>query len=73
MGQQTDVTTTIVEKIAGLEDTSPTDLPPLADYVSADIAHRLPASDEEVTERLDFKYLWYQVTIHLDGEVTTTH
>lgn len=70
MGQQTDVTTTIVEKIAGLEDASPTDLPPLADNVSADVAHRLPAIDEEVTERLDFTYLWYQVTIHLDGEVT---
>lgn len=69
MAQSSEVTQTIVNTVADYENTSPEVLPPLADKLDAETYNQLTASKRQLTERLEFEYLWYQVTVEPDGEV----
>ena len=70
MAQSSDATQTIVYTAADYENTSPEVLPPLADKLDSETYNQLTASKRQLTERLEFEYLWYQVTVEPDGEVT---
>lgn len=69
MAQSSEITDHIVKTVADYENTSPDELPPLADKVDAETYHKLAASDGQFNEPLEFEYLWYQVTVQPDGEV----
>lgn len=72
MAQSSEVTEIIVKTVADYENTSPDDLPPLADKLDAETFHQLTTPDEEVTEPLEFEYLFYDVTVLPDREVVVT-
>ena len=70
MAQCTGVTKTIVNTVADYENASPEVLPPLADKLDSETYNQLTAGQPQPTEQLEFEYLWYEVTVEPDGEVT---
>lgn len=54
MAQSSEITDNIVQTVANHEDSSPDDLPPLADKVDAETYHKLAASDGQLDEPLEF-------------------
>lgn len=69
MIQYTEVTKTIVNTVADYENASPEVLPPLADKLDSETYNQLTAGRPQLTEQLEFQYLWYEVTVKPDGEV----
>lgn len=72
MAQSQDVTESIVRSVAEYENASPEDLPPLAEKIPSNQFDRLTAPESRLSEPMEFEYLWYQVTVHPDSEVTVT-
>lgn len=72
MPQSSELTEIIVQTVAEYENVAPSDLPPLADKIDSETFHQLTVGDRQLTEPLEFEYLWYGVLIHPDGEVTIT-
>lgn len=72
MAQSSEITKTIVETVAEYENASLENLPSLADKVDSDTFHQLTVTDCELTEPVEFTYLWYEITVQPDGEVTIT-
>lgn len=70
MAQCTGVTKTIVNAVADYENASREVLPPLADKLDSETYNQLTAGKPQPTEQLEFEYLWYEVTVEPDGEVT---
>lgn len=70
--QSSEITETIIKTVADYENVPPDDLPPLADKVDVETYHKLTASDGQLDEPLEFEYLWYQVTVQPDCEVSVT-
>lgn len=66
------VARTIVERVADYEDTIPDQLPSLEDDLASEIFQQLPDAESQLTEPLDFEYLWYDVTVLPDREVIVT-
>lgn len=64
--------TEIVETVAGYENTSPDQLPALADDVDPETYQRLLATGDELSEPLTFEYLWYDVTVLPDRGIVVT-
>lgn len=72
MAQSSEVTEIIVKTVADYENTSPDDLPPLADKLDTETFQKLTGPDAQRTEPVEFEYLWYDVTVLPDGEVNVT-
>lgn len=72
MSEPSDVTGTIVETVAGSENVSSRELPPLEEETDSETHHRLTATGSRLTEALRFPYLWYQVAVQPNGEVIVT-
>lgn len=70
MTQCTEVTKTIVNTVADYENASPEVLPPLADKLDAETYNQLTAGKPQLADRLEFEYLWYELTVEPEGEVT---
>lgn len=58
--------------VADCEGVRPEDLPPLEEWIPLDVRHRLADGQDERSDSLRFRYLWYEITIHPSGEVTVT-
>lgn len=67
-----EITETNGETVAEYENASPKNLPPLPGKINSGIFHQLTATDCEFTEPVEFMYLWYEITVQPDGEVTIT-
>lgn len=70
MAQSHDVTESIVRTVAEHENVSPDDLPPLEEKIDLETLRQLEDAESRLTKRLEFMYLFYQVTVQPDGEVT---
>lgn len=70
MPDSSDVPTYIVECVAEAEEVAPDDLPPLAETIPPAAFHRLTGPGGLPPERLEFSYLWYEVTVEPGGDVT---
>lgn len=70
MAQSHDVTESIVRTVAEHENVSPDDLPPLEEKIDFETLRQLEDAESRLTKRLEFMYLFYQVTVKPDGEVT---
>ena len=67
-----DVARSIVETVADYENTVPDRLPSLEDKVAAETFQQLPDAESQLTEPLNFEYLWYEVTVLPDSGVVVT-
>lgn len=72
MAQSCKVTEIIVKTVADYENSSPDDLPPLADKLDTETFQELTDPDVQRTEPIEFEYLWYDVTVLPNGEVIVT-
>lgn len=72
MAQSSKITKSIVEAVAEYEDTSPDNLPPLAEKIDPETFHRITATDSQLTEPISFEYLWYRITVLPDREVVVS-
>lgn len=67
-----DVAKSIVETVATYENTVPDQLPSLEDKLATETFQQLPDAESQLTEPLNFQYLWYEVTVLPDREVVVT-
>jgi hypothetical protein len=58
---------TVIEAVADVSDTDPTDLPPLADSINPDALDRLFTS--QTVGNVSFKFAGTPVTVYATGEV----
>ena len=72
MAQGQGVTESIVRSVAEYENVSPEELPPLEEKIPLNQFEKLTAPESRLSEPMEFEYLWYQVRVHPDGEVTVT-
>ena len=72
MTQSSEVTNEIVTTVADYENASPNDLPSLADKLDAETYQQLLNPEDELSELLNFEYIFYEVTVTPDGEVIVT-
>ncbi|WP_363464448.1 HalOD1 output domain-containing protein [Halogeometricum borinquense] len=59
------ISTNIVLTVAAIEETEPTELPPLATTIDPDALDNLFTEDS--SGRVTFSYTGYEITIHNDG------
>lgn len=60
---------TVREAVAAYEQVESTDLPPLDDWVDPATLDTLAGSWTELDRSIEFRYVWYLVTVHPNGEV----
>ena len=70
MALSSDVTKTIVSRVAEYEQCPPEKLPALEEKIDSDTYRQLMSCEDPLHGPLEFEYLWYQVTVEPDGEVT---
>ena len=72
MALSSSVTEYIVETVTVCENASPDQLPPLAEKIGSETFQQLASFESELTQPLTFEYLFYEVTVLPDGEVSVS-
>lgn len=69
MSHSSDLVRTVVKAIAEHEEVPPADLPPLEGSIDSENFKRLTETEVQLTEKLEFSYIWYRITIEADSVV----